>query len=668
VLAGSCGAGAGRRSVAALVALLFPLALPTAGATGQRAVERTESRARCRQFDPLRQPYFGDLHVHSEYSFDAFAGGTPAGPRDVYAFAAGVPIAAPGMVGGAPRRVAIDRPLDFAAVTDHAEFMGEINVCLTPAAVGYDGSLCQILRALQAGLPIIPWRLLLGAAPVPGGPGGVPVACTIPGVDCRQNVMTAWADIRAAAEEAYDRTAACNFTSFIGYEYTAARDGRQLHRNVIFRNHLVPEAPISAGDTYAGGVPELWERLQRDCLDGQPGCDVLTIPHNPNLSGGTMWPDPGDPATAAARQRFEPLVELMQIKGASECRFDRLAAAGLDTTDERCTFEQLGTDREEAFGVPLRIDGYPRRNLVRNVLKDGLTLERRLGVNPFKLGFVGSTDTHLGAAGETMEAETWPGWQGVIDAGELARAAASLQWNPGGLAVVYAEENARDAIFSALKRRETYATSGTRPIVRFFGGWRLAERACERRSVVRHGYRRGVPMGGDLPPRRITRGGARAPRFAVLALKDPGTAARPGGALERIQIVKGWVDADGVTHERVIDVAGDARGATGVDPETCASRATGVDSLCTVWTDDAFDPRAPAFYYARVLEMPTCRWSTRLCKRLGVDPFAADCATQAAARGAALAGCCAGEHADPFRERVIQERAWTSPIWYAPAS
>jgi hypothetical protein len=244
--------------------------------------------------------------------------------------------------------------------------------------------------------------------------------------------------------------------------------------------------------------------------------------------------------------------------------------------------------------------------------------------------------------------------------------------NPGGLAVVWAEENSRDAIFEAMRRREAYATSGTRPIVRFFAGFDLDAEACAMDDFAAHGYAAGVPMGGDLG---AAKAGGR-PRFAVAALKDPGTPGHPGTDLERIQIIKGWVGPDGKPREKVIDVAGAHNPVAGVDPETCAPTGRGHRQLCSVWEDPNFDPDQPAFYYARVLENPTCRWSTLQCQAAGVNPFSEACEEQAAgateraqdagAIGNVYGRCCLDEAEQPFYSPILRERAWTSPVWYRP--
>jgi hypothetical protein len=650
----------------ALMAAVCLLTRPGAAATPP-PWQRTEAREPCAGFDPLRVPYFGDLHVHTGFSHDAYLWGTRVTPADAYTFARGGAITIPDRTGALTRSVRLERTLDFTAVTDHAEFLGEVRVCTTPGTPGYDDELCRKLREIEDHATE-EWDFLLWGLPL-GVPVGLPAPhafCALPGVDCAAAGISAWQDVQAAAEEAYDRTAACAFTTFVGYENTASPLGSHLHRNVIFRNERVPAVPASYLLTGDGGSAQaLWAALERDCLGAGNGCEAVTIPHNSNLSGGLRWPDPMDAADARRHQLREPLVEIFQHKAGSECRFDRIVGLGADTNDELCTFEQDPRAKQGPFPRP-PIAEYPRRNLVRNTLKDGLFFEQALGVNPFRLGFVGSTDTHNATAGSTEESG-WAGHQGYSDADRDGRLspeqfeAGRIRFNPGGLAVVWAEENSRDGLFAALARRETYATSGTRPVVRFFAG-ELPDLACGRAAFVERAYRGGMPMGGEIGAVR----GRRSPRFAVLAVKDPGTAGSPGTALQRVQVVKGWVDAGGQTHERVFDVAGDAGNGATVDPATCRPVGAGASELCAIWSDPEFDPSQHAFYYARVLENPTCRWSTLACKAEGVDPFAPHCAVQAEGKSPALANCCLDETNDPFLSPVIQERAWTSPIWYRP--
>ena len=641
--------------------------LAALAASGGRAAtppwQRTEAREPCTSFDLFRSPYFGDVHIHTRFSADAYIFGTRVGPRDAYAFARGAAIPFADDDEMQTRSARIDRPLDFAAVTDHAEFFGEVLLCDTPGSPVYDSQQCQLLRQVEAPEDRFPVTVAWLA------PAGVPnpshhVICNEPGVDCTGAAVSVWQEIQAAAEQVYDRTAACSFTSFVGYEYTASPLGRHLHRNVIFRNQHVPPSVSSYIETARGGIPQgFWSAIENTCLNAGTGCDAVIIPPNPNLSNGRQFFDPADATEALRRQTLEPLVEMHQIKGNSECRFDRLANAGAGTADELCTFEQeLVPHQGPGAPSPPPIGRYPLRNMVRNALKDGLAFEDKLGVNPFRFGFVGSTDNHDGAAGSVAETG-WAGGQGNEDSSPMRQIGNQMRTNPGGLAVAWAEEDSRDAIFAALKRRETYATSGTRPVVRFFGG-SLAGVKCGSSSFVRDAYATGTPMGGELGSVR----GERSPRFAVWAAKDPGTTESPGTDLQRIQIVKGWVDASGQTHEQVFDVAGDPRNGAGVDPATCTPTGTGARELCTVWRDPTFHRRERAFYYARVLENPTCRWSTRVCKAAGVDPLSSECAAQAATASAAFADCCLGPGNDPFMEPLVQERAWTSPIWYRPDS
>jgi len=396
-------------------------------------------------------------------------------------------------------------------------------------------------------------------------------------------------------------------------------------------------------------VSDLWDALERDC-SSRTGCAFLTIPHNSNLSDGLMFEsarmtDPKerglaiDATEAERRARLEPQVEIMQHKGDSEC------LPGGPSGDELCGFEKL------PFGSLVTGPGRtpPRRSgMVRSALLRGLELEARTGTNPFRFGLVASTDTHRAAAGAVDERIP------VGHGGASPRPGSPTEdpaFSPGGLAVVYAEENTRDSIFAALLRRESYATSGSRPLVRFFGGWELPSDLCSSPSLVAQGYRRGVAMGGELRPQPS---GEPAPTFVVSALRDPGSADAAAGLLQRIQVIKGWVDGEGETHRAIVDVVGGSNGAS-VDTRTCEARGPGARSLCAVWSDPDFDPSERAFYYARVLENPRCRWSQYQCLDEGVD-----CAEPKP--GDRMHEICCSELHRP----VIQERAWTSPIWYSP--
>jgi hypothetical protein len=292
-----------------------------------------------------------------------------------------------------------------------------------------------------------------------------------------------------------------------------------------------------------------------------------------------------------------------------------------------------------------------RFDYARTAVIEGLRDEARLGVNPLRLGFIGSTDGHRGAPGDVSEraaiaaagAGMWTPEQRLGAQRDFAGATAAHR-NPGGLAGIWAEENTRESLFDAMRRRETFATSGPRIRPRFFGGWEIGDDACERADPIAHADTAGVPMGGQLPAAPTA---TAAPRFVVSAAADPGSAAEPGGLLQRIQIVKGWVGDDGLLHQRIVDVAGDGANAADVDLGTCEPRGTGAVSLCGIWQDPDFDPDTPALYYARVLENPSCRWHWRDCLSLP--------------EGARPSAC-----SDPTLPRSIQERAWTSPIWFSP--
>jgi hypothetical protein len=318
--------------------------------------------------------------------------------------------------------------------------------------------------------------------------------------------------------------------------------------------------------------------------------------------------------------------------------------------------------------APVALEDFGRRNMVRNVLKDGLALQRDTGINPFQLGFIGSTDTHSATPGGAEE-DNYVGHLGRRDAGYR-----NLQDhffdNPGGLAVVWAEENSRDSIFEGMRRRETYATSGTRPVVRFFAGQQLPANLCDDPQMLEKAYATGIPMGGEMSAPD------QSPNFLVSAAKDPGYPGHPGIDLQRIQVIKGWLDPAGNTHEKVFDIAGSADNGAGVDPQSCAPTGSGHKALCNVWQDPEYDATQSAFYYVRVLENPSCRWSTLQCQAAGVNPFAKNCAEQAVGKteelqdkgaiGDVFGRCCLDPAQQAFYSPTIQERAWTSPIWINP--
>jgi hypothetical protein len=599
-------------------------------------------RAPCARRDPLRRPFFGDLHAHTGFSQDASTQGVRATPREAYRFARGD---APAMIppydaAGQPTRIVwLARPLDFAAVTDHAEQLGEVRICQSEDLEGHDSWVCWMYRHFpRLAFFVMNTKVTYVADPTRFG------FCGAGGFRCRAAARERWGTIRAAAEEAYDRTAECRFTSFVGYEWTGNPLSRSLHRQVLFRSAAVPEEPTSYVE--ASSTAALWRALRADCFGAVPGCDAITVPHSPNLSMGLLFPNLATMPReeALARAFFEPVVEIMQHQGSSECR------RGAGTDDELCAFELLpyGDLRGGFVRALASLPGAP--SFVRNALGRGLAHEERTGLNPYRFGFVGGSDTHRGVPGAVDEAAFLG--HGGAGAPDAARALPDApEFNPGGLTVLWAEENTREALFAALLRREAYATSGTRPYLRVFGGWELPADLCARPDFAATGYAQGVPMGSVLAPRPPT---AAAPALAVLAEADSGAPGVPGTPLQRIQVVKGWLE-DGKLLERVIDVAGDAAGGATVDRATCSPRGAGFARLCTVWRDPEFDPRRPAWYYVRLLENPTCRWNALACNALGVR------CDQPGSGGDDHDACCDGS--TPWQ---IQERAWSSPIWYVP--
>jgi len=640
--------------IVAAALLALPTFLPAQSAPPPW--NRTEARDGCADFNLLRNHYFGDTHVHTALSMDAVSGGIITEPRDAYDFALGLPIGLPPYDGETPLRTAqLRRPLDFTVITDHAEFYGEVEVCLTEGLPGYDSEMCQQYRDNIPQNDPSAGGFAFFVAPYQVEEQPVRHAFCGPADEyCLTQASLIWQDTQAAAEEHYDRTAACTFTSFIGYEWTRSPNVENLHRNVVFRNNVVPAMPATCVEEPT--VQGLWAALQSQCIDGLAGCDALVIPHNSNLSNGSMFvPENADGTALTAedaliRAAMEPLVEITQHKGESECR------TGVLTNDELCSFEKMST---VLIGVPSGSGvTYDPRLFVRNVLKEGLEIEESLGANPFRLGFIGSTDTHGSTPGLVDEEDYGTaGHLGTRDATPEFILAdpnwavlGGIESNGGGLAVLWAEENSRDALFAAMRRREVYGTSGTRPIVRFFAG-DYASDLCDTDDLVEQGYLRGVPMGAEVGAIRSTK----SPTFAVLVLKDPGPSGMP---LQRVQIVKGWVNSTGSTWEKVFEVAGDPENGATVDTDTCTPSGTGFDTLCTVWEDPEFHPSLRAFYYVRVLENPTCRWSTYLCNDQGVD-----CDANPPVVPAGLEECC-----NPDVPKTIQERAWSSPIWYRPES
>ena len=596
--------------------------------------------------DPLRRAYFGETHLHTSYSLDASLFGTRNDPRMAYRFAQGEPVEMPST--GQLQR--INTPLDFVAVTDHAEGLGAYERCTTPGSSAYWSLDCMGMR-LQV-VYVFPrfFKSLVQSGAqhghYPSGP------CGDDGHACIEAAKGVWQDTVNAANEFYRPG---KFTTFVGYEFTPTlADGGMLHRNVIFRSDHVPDNVFSAADGFA---EDLLRWLDVNC---RGECQALSIPHNPNFSWGLMFGDTNSDATPITREnlllraRYERLVEIFQIKGSSEC------ARGLASTDEECNFEamfpactpeQLKTNAVIGQHAPHCV---APNDLVREVLKRGLAEQSKWGFNPYKLGIVGGTDNHNGMPGDTTES-TYKGHAGIVDGDVKVRlgldnnvvtrnfAIEGFKLNPGGLTGVWAEENTRESIWDGLHRRESWGTSGTRIRVRLFGGFGFPADLHQHADMLKRAYAEGVPMGSDL----ANAPAGQAPRLLVWAQRDLNSA-----PLQRLQIVKGWLKADGTTDERVYDVAcsdgllPDARthrcadNGARVDLKSCRiSTDKGAAELATTWTDPDFRPSERAFYYARVLENPVCRYSQYDALKAGVPLPAGVPAT-------------------------IQERAWSSPIWY----
>ena len=620
----------GIRGIGVVVAVLLGLTAcggPTPEASSDtNQVDRaaqSESVSSVGQANPLRDAYFGETHMHTAYSLDAYIGGARLTPSDAYRFAKGEAVT----VDGKP--VQRQRPLDFVAVSDHAEYIGEMYSTMVEGAPGHDNELLEQLRNLETLEEKQEWFTKYVVSSNRSATPQHPPFFAGP-----ETVNSAWQVVVDAAEEHNDPG---RFTAFVAFEWSGAPQGANLHRNVIYRDAHVPEAPVSYIDI--NREDGLWKWMAEQEANG---IKALAIPHNSNASKGMMFPSmnaagsPIDLEYAQTRQHFEPLIEMMQVKGNSEVHRKFWAA------DEFADFENADSIQKYSDRT------FHKGDFVREGLKIGLKFDQKIGSNPFKYGFIGGTDNHNGLPSAVAE-DAFIGAHGPEDGSvERRREAGVANWidgkdlSIGSLAAVWATENTRAAIWDAMRRRETFATSGPRIQVRFFGGVDLPGEPTEAKAMVDQGYELGVPMGGDLGPT-----GA-APTFTVHALKDP-----DGANLDRIQVIKGWVDADGELHEEVVDVAwsGDRqRGADGkvpavgntVDLETAKfTNDIGTATLIGSWRDETFDPEQHAFYYARVLEIPTPRWSTYDAVRYSL----------------------------PLLEDVpatIQERAWTSPIWTSP--
>ena len=586
------------------------------------------------------RPFFGDTHLHTSFSMDAGAFGCRLTPQDAYRFAKGEEVTA-----SSGQRVKLSRPLDFLVVSDHSDGFGFFPQLMSgdPGLLGtsqgrrwYD----QITsgKGAQAAVDII----------TSFGKGQLPKGFPLPGTPAYRS---AWQEVIKAADEANKPN---EFTAFIGYEWTSNDKGNNLHRNVIFRDDGRKASLIEPYTTQPPlGSPnprDLWKWMAM--CEEKTGAQILAIAHNGNLSNGRMFPiiesftgKKIDRAYAENRMRWEPLYEITQIKGDGETH------PFLSPNDEFANFERW--DKGNLDLTELKKPEMLEFEYARSALRNGLKMEAELGVNPYKFGVIGSTDAHTGLAtadddnffGKTSTSEPNP--QRATHPFIKTDKATIMGWEQtaSGYAGVWATENTREALFDAMKRRETYATTGPRMIVRFFGGWDFDANDAQTRNPAIAGYEKGVPMGGDL---RDAPAG-KAPTFLVAALKDP-----IGANLDRIQIIKGWLDAKGETHEQVYDVVwgGDRKpGADGKLPSVGntvdVANATwtntiGAPELLKVWKDPNFDPSVRAFYYVRVLEIPTPRWTAYDAKYFGIKM-------------------------PPEVPMVHQERAYTSPIWYTPA-
>ena len=602
-----------------------------------------------------RVPLFGDLHVHTTYSFDAYIFGTLATPDDAYEFAKGKPIKHP-----AGFDVSLDRPLDFYGVTDHGTFLGQVAEAATPGNPYYEAPSSVNVNDINS-----PENLTISSIPRRTEAFGGFLINTITALMERKLDISyldsvsrrAWADTVAAAQRHNDPG---KFTTFIGYEYTASTaDMGNLHRNVIFKGNgnLIPSVPYSrANSNDPEGLWQWMDRLRED------GIESLAIPHNSNGSDGFMFAledSFGKSLTkeyAELRMRNEPIVEITQVKGTSDTH------PALSTNDEWADFEIM------PFKVATQSISKPKGSYVRDALLEGIKMEKKEGFNPYKFGFIGSSDTHTAASSQEENnffskigildssaslrgsiPETDPAilesGQPVIDLdGKKYLNSSSITWGAAGLAGVWAEENTRDSIYNAFRRKESFATSGPRMTVRFFAGYDLDTNKINDNNLIEYLYANAETMGADLDGI-----GQQTPSFFVWAVRDAFTA-----PLQRVQIIKGYIDDNGNPQEQVFDVACSDGGFPDpetyrcpdnnakVDISTCAfSGDVGAAELKTFWSDPTFKSEQRAFYYVRALENPTCRWSTWDAVRNNVEPRS-------------------------DMPKTIQERVWSSPIHYIP--
>lgn len=570
-----------------------------------------------------RQVFFGDLHVHTAYSNDAFGYSNDRTPDAAYRYAKGEPVTSTGGMS-----IQLRTPLDFLAVTDHAEYLGMFTAMAQPQHPLNATELGQQASSADVDVRYEAFGAFIRALRT----GDVPTGFVDPA-----NTLSVWQKI---VETADVHNEPGRFTAFAGYEWTATVQGANLHRNVIFEGSADLPLPFAATDSR--NPEDLWTWLERQRMRG---VDAIAIPHNANVSDGRMFAltdwsgEPISAAYAARRTWNEPVAEITQQKGTSETH------PALAPNDEFANFE-LFTELLLSGGTPGKVSG----SYFREAWGNGVRLQAEQGFNPFQFGVVGATDNHSGTS--AVEEGNYTGSRGPDSDGtptlrqptELWGGLPRQSFSASGLTAVWAEENTRSSLFAALRRRETYATTGPHLRVRLFAGWDLPADLHRRPDREAVGYRIGVPMGSVLEgPDR-----GRAPVIAVWAVKDP-----VGANLDRIQIIKGW-SRDGAAEERIYDVAlsDPARRRTdgtvvpvgnSVDVATASyHNDIGAAELSTTWKDPDFDPAVPAFYYVRVIEIPTPRWTTYDAAALGIPPLDLVPAT-------------------------LQERAFTSPVWYLPA-
>jgi hypothetical protein len=605
-----------------LIALLF---LPIARAQDNQDVG--EPGRESKKPNPLNNVYFGEQHLHSEMSPDAYAMGVRQKMEDAYRYGMGEEIT----LSTTGEKIRKATPYDFVALTDHAEYLGVFPELGDPKSPLAKNPLAKLINS-----PNTDDQNKAASEVIASITSGTPEGNFKEFVSSKM-IRSNW---KRHVDTANKYNKPGEFTTLIAFEWTSIPDSQNMHRNVFFRDNTGPDAPYSSFDSV--DPEDLWTYLE---VQRTAGHETFAIPHNGNVSNGLMYAptnyrgDPIDERYAKRRALNEPLTEIVQTKGSSDTH------PSLSPNDEFADFEPF----PNLIGTS--IVSKVKNGYIRQALTDGLLHEQKLGTNPFKYGIVAGADVHSGYSGN--EEFNWHGAHGVADDTPKRRLSpkpnasgeSGFTVGSAGATAVWAPENTREAIFDSMKRKETYGTSGPLIRLRFFGGWDYADGLIEDPKFVEKAYAGGVPMGGDLmeKPEKST-----APVFAIWALKDP-----QSGNLDRVQIIKGWTK-DGKTHEKIYDVAlSDDRKA---DPKTGkvppvgntvdVKNATytndiGDSQLTAVWEDPDFDPAQHAVYYVRVLEIPTPRWSTYDAKKLGVEP-----PKEVAA--------------------AIQERAWSSPIWYTP--